>query len=229
MGVSVAEGDVKVPDTTRHTAPPKKKHTGLIIGGLIVAGVVVYYFIKKRQSTTTAQTVTTSSTAPVYTYPSSGTTGYTGGRLYNALTQQQALANETYSAQVASLHTTFALLLHALQSQNNPGSATKPATNQGSGGATYTNSGQTMATKPRTTFTINFLTKAPSSTTFTFLSTKYTPIASYSQTLADFQKNIPVYVNQTGIPVKLTSAAQYKGLEHTGTHKYPQYTTYTGS
>jgi hypothetical protein len=54
------------------------------------------------------------------------------------------------------------------------------------------------------------------------------PIKTWAQTLGLASKGVAVYLwtAATGKPVP-TSLAELKALEHTGTHAFPQFTTYT--
>lgn len=82
-----------------------------------------------------------------------------------------------------------------------------------------------------TTSIVGAFQEAPSPTAFTYEANVYTPIATYAQTVQDFSSGQGVYLKttQSGQPYQLTSASQYERIEHTGTHNFAQYTSYTKS
>lgn len=214
----MAEGDVQPPRTERRDSGQQQSwassHKGILIGGALVAAVAVYFFFIRKKSAP-SNTVTPQGAATL-TYPSSGTTGYTGARLYSALSQQQALSNQTFSAQVSSLHTTFAKLLDSLHSQNNPGRTTKPATNQGS---------STTYGRPPTSVTpVTLANATPQGYGFSYgtykmgsftgyTGSKYNTISSYTATLTDFKKGLPVYIQTSPGTFSEVTKTQFVALE----------------
>lgn len=86
----------------------------------------------------------------------------------------------------------------------------------------------TSATTPKPTPIAGTYQRAPSYTPHRATGRTYTPIKTWAQTLALASKGITVYLwtAANGRPVP-TTLAQLKALEHTGTHAYPQFTTYT--
>ncbi|MDA8311019.1 MAG: hypothetical protein M0Z46_10495 [Actinomycetota bacterium] len=86
----------------------------------------------------------------------------------------------------------------------------------------------TSATTPKPTPIAGTYQRAPSYTPHRATGKTYTPIKTWAQTLALASKGITVYLwtAANGRPVP-TSLAELKALEHTGTHAYPQFTTYT--
>lgn len=200
----MAEGDVKPPATLgRDHSPRKKSHkTAWIIGGVAVVGVIgAVLFLRKKSSSSTSSSSTGVSNAGSPTITQRiirATTGPTGQSLYSDLFNQiQTLGN-----QINTLKT-------KVESANNA----QTATTNPAGAQTTSNFGKTLQT-------------APDYSSFGYSGKFYTPITSYSQTLADIQAGQSAYFKTGTKPVKITSATEYKSLEHTGTHRYPQYTSF---
>lgn len=208
----MAEGDVRPPDTERRESAPKESwassHKGILIGGaLVAAGAIYWFFIRKKAAP--SNTVTPQGTSTL-TYPSSGTTGYTGARLYSALSQQQALSNQTFSAQVSSLHTTFAKLLDSLHSSNNPGRTTTPATNQGA--TTSMSTPVTLTNAKPMGYGYSYGTyQAGAFTGYT--GSKYNTISTYTATLTDFKKGLPVYIQTSPGTFSQITKTQFVAIE----------------
>lgn len=71
---------------------------------------------------------------------------------------------------------------------------------------------------------------APTGSVFASGGKVYSPIQSWQQTLRDAARGVAVFLRttRTGQPYPVT-LAQLKAIEHTGTHAFPQYVTYTTS
>lgn len=71
--------------------------------------------------------------------------------------------------------------------------------------------------------------QAPSNTVRTYNGVDYVPIRTYADTLADLAAGTAVYLwtVATSQPYHVPDAATFRALEHTGTHGYPQFTSYT--
>lgn len=210
----MAGGDVRPPNTEVRDSGQKpswfSSHKGIVIGGaLVAAGAIYWFFIRKKSST--SNTVTPQGTASI-TYPQSGTTGYTGARLYSALSQQQALSNQTFSSQVSSLHTTFAKLLDALHSQNNPGRATKPTTNQGVSPTSTSVTTVTLANAKPQGYGFSFGTYQMGNFTG-YTGSKYNTISTYTATLTDFKKGLPVYIQTSPGTFSQITKTEFVALE----------------
>ena len=210
----MAEGDIKPPATLGkdHSPRPKKKSKApLIIGGIVVIGGLVYFFILRKKSSTSSTTSTSSNVKPVTLSPASrmvaATTGPTGQSIYSGLFNQM----NTLSQQFSSLRTQVETAINSKTSGTNPGGKPSPV---GTWHPTTTN-----------TLTGTNLQRAPTYNVFGSKGTIYTP-ASYSQTISSLEGGQGAYfkTGTTAFPIK--NATQFKAIEHTGTRKFTQYTSY---
>ncbi len=107
-------------------------------------------------------------------------------------------------------------------------------TGGGGGGGGYTagaGSGAPLGTAPAApakTPVAGTFQAAPTGSVFAATGHVYSPISTWKQTLAEAAKGIQVFLRttQTGQAYPVT-LAQLKQIEHTGTHKFPQYVVYT--
>lgn len=96
--------------------------------------------------------------------------------------------------------------------------------------------GKPLSTAPATTVTTRATTPAvagnfarePQYTPFTYETTVYTPTRTLATALQAITsgKVIVLRTVTTGIPFRVTSVTQLKQIEHTGTFKFTQFTTY---
>ncbi len=149
--------DVKPPNLS---ASPESKqggwisqHKGIAIGGALVLafGAYMLFFRKKSTASSTVNNTGGATATPTTVYPQSGTTGYTGARVYNALAGDIYANNQATSSQISTLKTEIEKLLTAHTAQTNPASKSTPTTNQGSGSTGTTQGTLTPSTLQTTT------------------------------------------------------------------------------
>ena len=223
----MAEGDIKPPATLGkdHSPRPKKKSKApLIIGGIVVIGGLVYFFILRKKSSTSSTTSTSSNVKPVTLSPASrmvaATTGPTGQSIYSGLFNQM----NTLSQQFSSLRTQVETAINSKTANTNPGT-TKQTIPSGQTSNSTPHPGATRHPTTTNTLTGTNLQRAPTYNVFGSKGTIYTP-ASYSQTISSLEGGQGAYfkTGTTAFPIK--NATQFKAIEHTGTRKFTQYTSY---
>lgn len=196
-------------------SPPPRRGSGLSrqVGGIPVwawagiAGVGVYFvyrFVKSKSTTSTTSTTTTVPTTGGVAYVATpGGGGSSGGGTSGGQSGSATLAG--LSQELQTLGTKIGNITTRLQTPTTSNAA---------------NAGGPAAASYRI---------APTGSPFQTGGATYKPISTYGLTLTDFAKGVPVFVQTTasGKAVAISSAAQYKALEHTGTHKFPQFVSYT--
>lgn len=195
----MAEGKVEPPRTSRSEPKKKSSKVGWIVGlgALALAGLWYYEKRKGASSTSSSQSVTYHVISP-----SSTGLGPTNTALYDALYAQNAALAATLSQGLATVKASILTAINTQRTSTNPG-----ATSQSVGAD---------------------LQVAPTRNPFAYKGKLYTPISTYQQTLADFKTGTEIaFKTKTGtVPFVLKTATEYKAVEHTGNHNWPQYTSY---
>jgi len=110
--------------------------------------------------------------------------------------------------------------------------STVPAGGSGTGTGTGAGTGTGTGTTPPPTGpppTAGTYQRAPTGAVRAYTGQVYSPVSTWAQTLALLGKGTKIYLWTTlnGTPFEVSSATQLKAIEHTGTHAFPQYTTYS--
>lgn len=186
------------------------QHKGLVIGGVLVlaaGAVLVYELAKKKKSSSTTTGTTTLTTGAATTTPTTNST------IYQELATDIQQSSTNTSSAINRLQTAFESYVNA---QSSGAGSTATTTTTGSGTWHLTTTGSTSGS------TSTSLQKAPTYSSFVSGGNTYTPVTLFTYTGSG---DVYVKTSSTGEPIAVT-VAQAKTLEHTGTRKYTQYTTY---
>jgi len=186
------------------------QHKGVVIGGALVLGVGIYFLVhrnKSSSSTGTSTSVTTTGTTQVLVPAGVAGSQQTSNAVLAALQTMQA----TTSAQLAAQQTAIVKAIDTAIAKKNPGNATSSgnatAGNATSGNAKAVNKGKYQV--------------APTYNIFGYNGATYVPVTVFKVTGTVYFKT-----TTTGAAIK-QSVVTARKIEHTGTRKFPQYTTYS--
>jgi hypothetical protein len=186
------------------------QHKGVVIGGALVLGIGIYFLVhrNKSSSTGTSTSVTTTGTTQVLVPAGVAGSQQTNNAVLAALQTMQA----TTSAQLAAQQTAIEKAIDTLIAKKNPGNATAATT--GSSGHTTSGGSSTPVNKGK-------YQVAPTYNIFGYNGATYVPVTVFKVTGTVYFKT-----TTTGAAIK-QSVVTARKIEHTGTRKFPQYTTYS--
>lgn len=221
------------------------KKTWEIVGIAVVGGAVLYFGYRWYEDRKAAASTSTEGGTVV----PSATTGAVSGTSATPGTTSPTTLSEWIEAAVKGTGLTFAKFYNAVTDWQNGQSVTatgyaeisKALSTYGlppnaidypltvASGSTTTRPVTQPAPSKTTPYAkvLGTWQGAPTTKSFHYQGATYTPITTWVDTLALLQKGTTVFVKTktTGIAVPMT-ATRLKALEHTGTQKYPQFTTY---
>jgi hypothetical protein len=186
------------------------QHKGVVIGGALVLGVGIYFLVarhKSSSSTGTSTSVTTTGTTQVLVPAGVAASQQTNNAVLAALQTMQA----TTSAQLAAQQTAIEKAIDTAIAKKNPGNATPPAPATAPAPASAT-TGPVNKGKYQV---------APTYNIFAYNGATYVPVTVFKTTGTVYFKT-----TTTGAAIK-QSVATARKIEHTGTRKFTQYTTYS--
>jgi len=207
------------------------QHKGVVIGGALVLGVGIYFLVsrhKSSSSTGTSTSVTTTGTTQVLVPAGVAGTRQTSNAVLAALQTMQA----TNSAQLAAQQTAIVKAIDTAIGKKNPGNATPvtPPTKKNPGNTTHVTLGTRSGSGslghiipggPMKPVNKSKYQVAPTYNIFGYNGATYSPITVFKATGTVYFKT-----TTTGAAIK-QSVVTARKIEHTGTRKYPQYTTYS--
>jgi len=211
------------------------QHKGIVAGGAIVVVIGAYFLYKKMHSTTPSSTTPTATqrVAPEIIAPTgTGASGYyTNQAAYQNLAKQFSTTINALKTSWATYINQQAAITSTLKAQDTNLAAQLAAQQATTGGSSskYSNGGTgyvgyTQLKMQGTGYSISTF-KGGSEKAVT--GSSWSTISSYTATLSDIAKGAVVGIQTApGKFTTITSPQQYKQLEHTGTHKYPQTTTW---
>ena len=209
----------------------------------IVAGYLVYRWWKDRQGagaapvtvtsgTSTGIAVTRASQAPFITSSTSNPTTSLGTGQTWVAKAQAALQGIGYTSNTVDKALQAYVSGSGLdQSQHNIVTAANKLVGSSSIGSVPTATVPTTATTKSKTPVAGVFQHAYTNNVFAYQGNVYSPVATWEKTLTLAGKGVPIFLKTTatGMSYQVTSVTQLKSIEHTGTAKFKQYTTYTKS
>lgn len=215
----------------------KQGRDRLIVIGVALVGLVLAYLTYKHSKSTTTTAATTYAATPGYPPASSGQSSATAsyfqqgiqqlGTAISALgAQQKAAVTQIAQMQQAQATATaqsqagLVAAISALGTQLKADLASSPQQAQSVGGTGTVSVPTTTA--PNTPQVAGAFQVAPTYNPFSYGGATYTPTANLPTTAGSYY----LKTTSTGMAVPET-LAQVTAIEHGGTRKFPQYTTYT--